>query len=127
MTMRTLFMLTLALTLGCSAAGANAVVSTAIGVGVAGARRANGECYTPCTPGNTCNPQSGLCEPLPCRGECQLNEACELTPTGEKCVPAAAAVPLELRTSSSTFKAGSPADAGVVSPTLPPSERLIPR
>lgn len=126
MTMRHLIVLTLAFTLGCSAAGANAVVSTAIGVGVAGARRANGECYTPCTPGNTCNPQSGMCEPLPCRGECQLNESCEQTPTGEKCVPAAAAAPLELRTSSSTFKPGSAEDAGVT-PKLPPSDRLLPR
>lgn len=118
--------LPLVLALGCSAAGANAVVNTAIGVGVAQARRENGECYTPCTPGNTCNPQSGLCEPLPCRGACQLNESCEFTPTGEKCVPAAAAAPLELRTSSSTFKPGNAEDAGVT-PTRPPSERLIPR
>lgn len=126
MTMRALISIALAFTLGCSAAGANAVVSTAIGVGVAQARRANGECYTPCTPGNTCNPQSGLCEPLPCRGECQLNESCELTPTGEKCVPAAAAAALELRTSSSTFKPGAAEDAGV-GPKLPPSDRLLPR
>lgn len=126
MTARHLSVLPLAFMLGCSAAGANAIVNTAVGVGVAQARRANGECYTPCTPGNTCNPQSGLCEPLPCRGECQLNEVCELTPTGEKCVPAAAAVPLEIRTSSSTVKAGGAEDAGVT-PARPPSDRLLPR
>lgn len=116
----------LSLGLGCAGAD-SAIINTAIGAGVAGARRANGECYTPCTPGNTCNPQSGMCEPLPCRGECQLGESCELTPTGEKCVPAAAAAALELRTSSSSFKPGSGATDAGVTPTRPPSDRLLPR
>lgn len=130
MTMKTALVLPLAFAIGCSAAGANAVVSTAIGVGVAGARRANGECYTACTPGNTCNPQSGMCEPIPCRGECQLNESCEQTPTGDKCVPAAAAAALELRVSAATSKPAT-GDAGVTpaesTPQRPPSDRLLPR
>lgn len=130
MTMRPALFLPLAFALGCSAAGANAVVSTAIGVGVAGARRANGECYTACTPGNRCNPQSGMCEPIPCRGECQLNESCEQTPTGDKCVPAAAAAALELRVSSAASQPTT-TDAGVTptesTPQRAPSERLLPR
>lgn len=127
--MRRLALLCLAVAAGCSAAGANAVVNTAIGAAAAGARRANGECYTPCTPGNVCNPASGMCEPLPCRGECQLGESCEQTPTGDRCVPAAAATPLEIRTTSSApgprGDDASASDAGM--PKLPPSQRLLPR
>jgi hypothetical protein len=112
----------------CSAAGANAVVNTAIGAAAAGVRRSNGECYVPCTPGNVCNPQSGLCAPVPCRGECQLGETCEQTPTGDRCVPAASSAPLQVRQSSATVTPEAPRstpDAGV--PLLPPSPRLLPR
>lgn len=126
--MRPVLWLAVALSAGCSAAGANAVVNTAIGAAAAGVRRSNGECYVPCTPGNVCNPQSGLCEPVPCRGECHLGEVCEQTPTGDRCVPEASAAPLQLRQSSTTVTPEPTAptpDAGL--PLLPPSPRLLPR
>lgn len=65
---------------------ASAAVNTAIAATVSGVRRANGECYTPCTPGTRCNEQTGLCDPLPCRGECRPEETCEQTYLGETCV-----------------------------------------
>lgn len=89
--MRALALTMLVLLGGCAAsAGAvtSAAVNTALGVGVAGVRRANGECYTPCNPGSTCNKSTGMCDPIPCGGKCQFDEKCEITPTGERCVSA---------------------------------------
>ena len=51
-----------------------AAANVAIGAGVAGARRAQGLCYTWCAPGTRCNPVNGLCEPLPCYGQCKKGE-----------------------------------------------------
>jgi hypothetical protein len=113
--------LVLLLASGCSAAGANAVVGTAIAATAAGVRRANGECYTPCTPGNTCNPQSGLCEPIPCRGECRSGEQCEQNALGDRCVPAAVSTALEIRSNASS----PDRDGGV--PAGPPTRLLLPR
>lgn len=97
--------------LGCASAGgavASAAVNTAIAATASGVRRANGECYTPCTPGTKCNEQTGLCEPLPCRGECRPDETCEPTYLGERCVPSSA---LEIRgTPSSTAKTAANVD-----------------
>lgn len=95
------------LSVGCANSGgavASAVVNTALGAGVAAARRSNGECYTPCLPGTRCNEATGMCDPIPCRGECRPDEVCEQTPTGERCV--LPPVELEIRT------VGSP-DAGL--------------
>ena len=42
-----------------------------------------------CTNGTACNPQTGLCEVLPCRNQCLATEHCEQTFTGDKCMPGA--------------------------------------
>ncbi len=74
---------------GCAAgAAAEAISPAAFATGVGAVRRANGDCFTICTPGNACNRETGLCEPIPCGGKCAFNERCELLPTGDKCVPA---------------------------------------
>lgn len=76
---------------GCAgAAVANAAINTATAVTVGAVRRANGECFTPCNPGTSCNPSTGYCDPLPCRGQCRFDEKCEVSPVGDKCVPAKA-------------------------------------
>lgn len=110
----------------CATAGgadlATAVVNTAVAGSVAAARRANGECYTPCTPGTACNATTGTCDPLPCRGECVMGERCEVTGLGEKCVPEAAA--LEPVLSVRTVGRASPVDAGV---TDSPQRLQLPR
>ena len=55
------------------------------GVGMAAASRMLGGCIASCPPGTTCNPQTGLCDTLPCRGQCAANEICE----NDRCVPLA--------------------------------------
>jgi hypothetical protein len=60
-----------------------------------GMSRANGGCWAACPTGTTCNPHSGLCEELPCRGLCSSNEHCEITPASSHCMPGTAA-PIEI-------------------------------
>lgn len=73
---------------GCAAgAAANAISTTIFATGVGVARRAAGDCFTICTPGNTCNRETGLCDPLPCGGKCAFDEKCQVLPTGDRCVP----------------------------------------
>ena len=71
---------------GSSNTFAGAATTSAAAVGLAAASRAAGGCIAICTAGTTCNPTKGLCEPLPCRGECGANEHCEQTFSGSKCV-----------------------------------------
>jgi hypothetical protein len=66
---------------------AGAAVTTAAGAGAAALSRANGGCIAMCTNGTICNPRTGLCEVLPCRGQCGASEHCEQTFTDTKCVP----------------------------------------
>jgi hypothetical protein len=67
---------------------ANAAVATAIAGGVAAERRREGDCYTPCTPGNVCNPKTGYCEPVPCGGTCRVDEVCDQQALIPHCVAA---------------------------------------
>jgi hypothetical protein len=122
-----LLVLLLVLDLGCTAAGADAVIGTAIAATAAGVRRSNGECYTPCTPGNVCNPQTGMCHPIPCRGECRSGEQCEQNALGDRCVPTAVSTALEVRTNlgPAPMVTSTPADAGL--PAGPPTRLLLPR
>jgi len=83
-----------------TSAGSGDAVGALINVGVAataaGVRRAQGECYTPCVPGTACNPASGLCDPLPCRGECAPTEWCEKSGPIEHCVNQRAAAQMQI-------------------------------
>lgn len=75
---------------GCGASSAtlvNAAVNTAVGAAVSAARRSSGKCYTWCDEESRCNPDTGLCERMPCGGHCSLGRHCESTPTGEHCMP----------------------------------------
>lgn len=58
----------------------------ALGAGAAAARCAAGECFTPCVPGTACNPQTGLCDGLPCRGQCKPTEQCDTSGVFPRCV-----------------------------------------
>lgn len=71
---------------GSSNTFAGATTVSAAAIGVAAVERAAGGCIAICTAGTTCNPAKGLCEPLPCRGECGPNEHCEQTFSGSRCV-----------------------------------------
>ena len=66
-----------------------ATTMTALAMGSAVAERAAGGCIALCTHGTACNPQTGLCEVLPCRNQCSASEHCEQTFTGDKCMPGA--------------------------------------
>jgi hypothetical protein len=56
-------------------------VGAAVGAGMAS--RALGGCVAYCPPGTVCNEKTGLCETLPCRGQCKQGETCQ----NERCVP----------------------------------------
>lgn len=71
---------------GSSNTMAGAAVMTAAGLGAAAVSRASGGCVAICTNGTACNPRTGLCETLPCRGQCGAGEHCEQTFTESKCV-----------------------------------------
>jgi len=60
-----------------------------------GISRASGGCWANCPVGTTCNPHSGLCEEIPCRGLCTSDQHCEVTPTGSQCV-AGRSPPIEI-------------------------------
>jgi len=71
---------------GSSNTGVGAAATSAVAIGAAAVSRATGGCIAICTAGTSCNPAKGLCEPLPCRGECGPNEHCEQTFSETKCV-----------------------------------------
>jgi hypothetical protein len=71
---------------GSSNTGVGAATTSAVAIGAAVAERVQGGCIAICTAGTQCNRLTGLCEPMPCRGECGPNEHCEQTFSGEKCV-----------------------------------------
>jgi hypothetical protein len=102
--------------LSACASGANiasAAINSAVAVGVSAARRANGECYTPCVSGTACNRQTGLCDTLPCRGECSDNQECVVHAGGlERCEGKAINTPLRIETKAPAPKPStSPSDA----------------
>ncbi len=76
---------------GCHTGSANTMagagVMTGLALGASAASRASGGCYAVCTNGTTCNPRTGWCEALPCRGRCSPDEHCEQTFAESKCVP----------------------------------------
>lgn len=61
---------------GCAGAAGDAVINTAFALGASAASRSSGGCYAACPVGTTCNRTTGLCDQLPCRGECDPFEQC---------------------------------------------------
>ena len=99
---------------GSSDTGVGAATTSAVAIGAAAVSRAAGGCIAICTAGTTCNPAKGLCEPLPCRGECGPNEHCEQTFSGNKCVSGG---PTSVET---LVKGKTPAVPQIVPATAPP-------
>jgi len=95
---------------------AGAATTSALAIGAAAVERAAGGCIAICTAGTTCNPTKGLCEPLPCRGECGPNEHCEQTFSGNKCVVGG---PTSVET---LVKPKGPAVPGILPATAPPPD-----
>jgi hypothetical protein len=69
---------------------AGAATMTALATGSAVAARAAGGCIATCANGTTCNPRTGSCEVLPCRGLCASDQHCENSFAESKCIPGAA-------------------------------------
>src|SRR5438309_10333990 len=113
-------LLAIALLAGCKTGGSNtgvgAATTSAVAVGAAAVSRAAGGCIAICTAGTTCNPIKGLCEPLPCRGECGPNEHCAQTLSGNKCVRGG---PTSVET---LVKGKTPAIPQIILPTAPPPD-----
>ncbi len=66
-----------------------AAVMTPLALGASAANRAGGGCYAVCQQGEQCNEKTGLCEALPCRGQCSASETCEEGFFCVRCLPAA--------------------------------------
>lgn len=69
--------------------GVGAAATTAVALGAAAGSRMLGGCYAICQQGEACNPHNGLCETMPCRGNCAAGSRCEQDSSGERCVDAA--------------------------------------
>jgi hypothetical protein len=80
----------LVLPLGCqsggSGAASSALVNATIAVAASGISRSEGGCYASCPTGTTCNPSTGYCVSLPCRGQCKAHEQCVESAITSKCV-----------------------------------------
>ena len=65
--------------LGAAVMAANIAAASAVS-------RASGGCYTQCAPGTYCDEKSGLCETLPCRGQCAAEQWCDSSALIPRCV-----------------------------------------
>lgn len=111
-------------TSGGSSSLASAAIATAVAVTAAGVSRAQGGCVAACPPGTACNPATGFCDPLPCRGACQAHEWCEKVGRTERCVRARSAdLEILVPAGSGARTADLPlaAPAAAPAPATPPS------
>ncbi|MDY7228711.1 hypothetical protein [Hyalangium rubrum] len=87
---RGLLVVLLALGAGCRGGGsgevAEALINSTIAVASSGVSRAQGGCYAACPPGTHCDPNTGYCVTLPCRGQCKAHEQCVEEGLQSKCV-----------------------------------------
>jgi hypothetical protein len=120
-------LLLLLLLAGCKTGSSNqlggAAAITSLAVGAAAASRAAGGCIAICTGETFCNPRSGLCEALPCRGKCGSGERCAQTMTDIRCVPDTM-TGVESKASAASSKA--PAIVPVTPPPQSGSPTIVP-
>jgi len=105
---------------------------TAAAVGAAAASRASGGCIAICTAGTTCNPNTGLCERLPCDGQCESGYHCAETYSGARCVRGEVEVAAKADGGTPALPFApvvQPPDSNHASPTIVPAaeQRLPPR
>lgn len=72
--------------------GAGVATATAVALAASAGSRLTGGCYAICQQGEVCNERTGLCDALPCHGNCGPGGKCEETFFGEKCIGGAAGV-----------------------------------
>jgi hypothetical protein len=96
------------LALACAACATNKYAGAGANAGAAAVIYAATGCkYAACPHGTSCNPDSGLCESLPC-GEmgCSGSEECDVV--HHACVPAGSLAPMPVSTVSPTAPTSSP-------------------
>ncbi|WP_437786579.1 hypothetical protein [Sorangium sp. So ce1097] len=94
-------------------AGAAATLAAAAGATVA-QREVYDICYASCPNGTACNPETGLCERLPCGGKCPADRRCKIVEGKETCVlgePDRGVVPLGPEPGAGQPGAGQPGAA----------------
>jgi hypothetical protein len=77
------------LALGCGVTGSTligATLTTGVGIGASVHNYNQGGCYSVCTAGSKCNMATGMCERIPCGGECPNGQTCQDGPTGPECI-----------------------------------------
>jgi hypothetical protein len=103
------------LSTACHTGSANTMVGaatmTSLAVGAAAVNRASGGCIAACVGGTGCNARTGLCEPLPCRGQCQSGERCADDFTGGRCVPGTTGVAATAQGTGVQIPVAAPASA----------------
>jgi len=72
--------------------GAGVATATAVALAASAGSRLSGGCYAICQQGEVCNERTGLCDALPCHGNCGVGGKCEETFFGEKCIGGPASV-----------------------------------
>ena len=102
---------------------AGAAVMSTLALGSSVANRASGGCYAVCQQGESCNTRNGLCEALPCRGQCRADESCEEGFLGLKCGPGPA---LSVSSGAVPASARPPPPAPPVSPQSEPARPPVP-
>ena len=75
---------------------AAALAWTAVAATTSAANRATGGCFSYCVEGTRCNPNTGLCQRLPCDGQCSAKEQCVDVGRREQCVAREKNPPLRL-------------------------------
>lgn len=79
-----------ALPVGCATSGSNdvasAVINTTLAVAASGVSHSQGGCYASCPNGTKCDPTTGYCVSLPCRGQCKAHEQCVENGLQSKCI-----------------------------------------
>jgi hypothetical protein len=99
----------------------NAIGMTALGLASSAVSRASGGCYATCQQGEQCNERTGLCERLPCRGQCLPGEVCQESLWDTKCLPDASAAAV------STGALPPPAGQGAAPPPAPGQDPADPK
>jgi hypothetical protein len=85
--MRAWVVVVLAFLFGCYTRGQATFIDVTMPIAavVAGMRRAKAQCFVDCLVGTKCNPSTGFCDELPCRGTCTKDEICDQSGPVSKC------------------------------------------
>jgi hypothetical protein len=118
---------------GPESSGGGPGLAPAVAAAASVQRRLERECYVPCLEGTVCNQETGLCDALPCRGECKKGERCDESGIIPKCVAEIAPglliemnlSPEDRRSDEKPPESGAPAKK-VIPASDAPAKKVIP-